>query len=205
MAKAIIYARCSTEESKQDVEVQLKELKRYCGAYGWEYDEVFEYESGYKGIQPRLKQILEKIRLKHYNIFLVHSLDRFSREHPKKTNMLLDTIVYDYKCRFISLLEGIDSSNEMIWHVIRPIFTYFANIFSKNLSTKVKAGIQRKKEKGEYSGGRRKKKIDIERLKKIARKKDYGWRRIAQEYNKDLPKRQQVSYQLARKVLQKHS
>ena len=28
--KVIIYARCSTDEKKQDVEVQLKELRRWC-------------------------------------------------------------------------------------------------------------------------------------------------------------------------------
>lgn len=204
MTKAIIYARCSTEESKQDVEVQLKELRRYCQAYGWEYDEVYEYESGFTGTPPKLKELLEKIRLKHYDALLVSTLDRFSREHPKKTNMLLDRIVYDYNCRFISLMEGIDSSNEMIWHVIRPLFTYFANIFSRNLSSKVKAGIKRKKEKGEYRGGRPKKKIDMEKLKGIA-KKDFGWRRIAAEYNKDLPKRLQISYQQVRRVLRKGS
>ena len=40
--KAVIYARCSTDESKQDVEAQLKELRRYCEAYGWGYEEVSE-------------------------------------------------------------------------------------------------------------------------------------------------------------------
>ena len=60
--KAVIYARCSTDENKQDVEVQLKELRRYCSAYGWEYDEVSEYGSGFKGDQqPELDALMEKI------------------------------------------------------------------------------------------------------------------------------------------------
>jgi len=67
MTKTIIYARCSTDESKQDVEVQLKELRRYCEAFGWDYDEAHEYGSGYKSDnQPKLKQILSEIRLKKY-------------------------------------------------------------------------------------------------------------------------------------------
>ncbi len=39
--KAVIYARCSTDESRQDVEVQLKELRRYAEAYGWQPGSVY--------------------------------------------------------------------------------------------------------------------------------------------------------------------
>ena len=91
--RAMIYSRCSTDEKRQDTEVQLKELRRYAKAYDWTFDEVSEYGSGYKGEQPKLQEVIEKIRLRHYSVLLVHSLDRFSREHPKKTNALLDRIV----------------------------------------------------------------------------------------------------------------
>lgn len=73
--KVIIYARCSTDEAKQDVEVQLKELRRYCEAYDWQHNEVSEYGSGYKSdSQPKLDEMLEKIRLKHYNTLIVYSI-----------------------------------------------------------------------------------------------------------------------------------
>jgi len=156
--RAVIYARCSTEESRQDVEVQLKELRRYCEAYGWQYDEVSEYGSGFKkDCQPELDKVLEKIRLKHYDVLIVYSMDRFSRQSPSKINALLDRIVEDCKCRFIALQQGIDSQNELTWHVVKPLFTYFANKFSKDLGEKVRNGIVRKKERGIYSGGRPKK------------------------------------------------
>ena len=95
--RTVIYARCSTDESKQDVEVQLKELRRYCGAYGWTCDEVSEYGSGFKkDNQPKLDEILEKIRLKKYDILIVYSMDRFSRQSPSKINALLDRIVEEH-------------------------------------------------------------------------------------------------------------
>lgn len=205
--KAVIYARCSTDEKKQDVEVQLKELRRYCDAYGWQYDEVFEYESGFAGIPPKLTEILEAIRLKKYNILLVSTLDRFSRAHPKKTNALLDRIVYDYRCRFISLMEGIDSDNEMVWHVVRPLFTYFANMFSKTLSEKVRRGILNKKASGEYGGGRPPKQLDIVRLKAISselRATGNGYRKIAEHYNDGLPHNKRISSTKVLEVLRKH-
>jgi len=207
-ARAAIYARCSTDEKKQDVELQLKDLKQYCEAYGWDYDEIFEYESSYTGIPPKLRQVLESIRLKKYNILLVSTLDRFSRAHPKQTNTLLDQIVYQHRCRFISILEGIDSENEMTWHAVRPLFTYFANMFSKTLSEKVRKGIQKKKEKGLYGGGRPPKQLDIERFQAIAGRVQacgLGYRKITEAYNDGLPKNRRLSYTQTFRVLQKHA
>ena len=200
--KAVLYSRCSTDETRQDTDVQLKELRRYAEAYGWDYDEISEYGSGFKGEQPKLNEVIEKIRLGYYRILLVHSLDRFSREHPKKTNALLDRIVYDYGCRFISLKEGIDSENEMVWHVIRPLFSYFANIFSKQLSEKIKAGIKNKREKGLFRGGRPRKKVNLERLRSILSSNGrIPLRAIEMKYNTGIPKAERLSYATIRKVL----
>lgn len=200
--KVVLYSRCSTSEEHQDTDVQLKELERYAQAYGWEYDTISEYGSGYRGDQPRLNEIIEKIRLGYYRTLVVHSLDRFSREHPKKTNALLDRIVYDYKCRFISLKEGIDSDNEMVWHAIRPLFSYFANVFSRNLSEKVKLGIKNKKEKHLYRGGRPRKTVNLERLRSIlASNGRLPLRELERRYNEAIGKRDRLSYQTIRKAI----
>lgn len=200
--KVVIYARCSTDESKQDVEVQLKELRRYCVAYGWEYDEFSEYGSGFKSDnQPKLREVLEKIRLKHYNCLIVYSMDRFSRQSPSKINTLLDKLVEEYKCRFIALQQGIDSNSEMTWHVVKPLFTYFANKYSKDLGEKVKRGIERKKQLKKYKGGRPKIKVDVEHIKQL-RESGMSLRQIANEINKDKSKNQKISYQTVMRVFQ---
>ena len=206
MLRAVVYARCSTEESRQDVENQLRELRRYCQAYGWTFNEVAEYDSAFKGTQPKLQAVLERIRHKEYDALLVFSLDRFSRQHPSKINALLDQVVYQFGCRFIAMQEGLDSSNEMVWHVVRPLFTYFANVFSRNLSEKIKGGIRMKREKGIYKGGRPPKTVDAERLKatRLANK-SYGWRRLTAAYNEGLSERRKVSVTLLRRVCQKLS
>ena len=149
---AIIYARCSTDESKQDVEVQLKELRAYCIKEGWKYNEVSEYSSGSKVVPEKLRDVLRLIREGHYDIMLVYSLDRFSRLHPSSTNKIMDFIVQECKCRFISLQEKIDSDNEIMWYVIRHLFHYFAWTYSKNLSEKVRLGMERAREKGSRIG-----------------------------------------------------
>ncbi len=200
--KAVLYCRCSTDENRQDTDVQAKELRRYAEAYGWDFDEISEYGSAFKGEQPKLKEIIEKIRLKHYSILLVYSLDRFSREHPKKVNALLDQIVYDHQCRFISLKEGLDSQNEMIWHVVRPLFSYFANVFSKQLSEKIKAGIRNKKEKNLFRGGRPRKKVDLEKLRALLLAGGrLPLRTLETRYNTGVPKAERLSYATIRKAL----
>ncbi|MBF0331369.1 MAG: recombinase family protein [Candidatus Omnitrophica bacterium] len=200
----IIYARCSTDENKQDVEVQLKELRRYCEAYGWSYEEAWEYGSGYKtDCQPKLDGVLEKIRLKQINVLLVFSMDRFSRQSPSKINALLDTIVERYGCRFISLQQGIDSDNELTWHVVKPLFTYFANKFSKDLGEKVKKGIAMKKVNGTYKGGRPAKKVDLVTVQTL-RSKGISLRSIAEDLNQGKSGRQRTSYASIQRLLQKH-
>ena len=200
--KALIYARCSTDEAHQDVEVQLKELRRYCEHHGWSYDEVSEYGSGYKGDQPKLKEKLEQIKLGHYGIMLVWSMDRFSREHPRKVDELLNHIVYDYGCRFIAMADSIDSADEMKWHIMRHMLTYFANIYSRRLSERVKGGIARAREKGTYKGGRpsKAKIIDCEAIRGLY-SETKSLRETAKRYNEAKYGSNRVSRSLVKRIL----
>jgi len=204
--KACIYARCSTEESRQDVEIQLIELRRYCQAYNWPYEEVFEYGSGYRiDNQPKLDEVIEKIRLKRFNVLILFSMDRFSRQSPSKINALLDTIVERYGCRFIALQQGIDSDNELTWHVVKPLFTYFSNKFSKDLSDKIRRGIAQKKAKGVYKGGRPSrtlKKDDLAMIEDL-RAKGLSIRNIAKEINTSKTDRKKISFSTLQRLIQK--
>lgn len=203
--RAAIYARCSTDESRQDVENQINICKRYCDSQGWPYQIFQEYESAYKGNKRKvLDELLEKIRLKEFNILIVYMLDRFSRETPTKIVSDLHRIVEEHRCRFISVKEGIDSRNDM-WQIIMMVFAYMANNYSKMLGIRVREGIKHKKEQGKYEGGRPRKKIAVDKLRAIARQKNLGLRKIAREYNQDLPKNSRISYVQVKRVLQKLS
>lgn len=202
--KVAIYTRCSTDESRQDVENQVNICKRYCDSQSWSYEVFQEYESAYSGKKRKVfEEILGKIWQKEVDVLLVYMLDRFSRETPTKIVSDLHKIVEDNKCRFVSIKEGIDSKNDM-WQIIMMIFAYMANNYSKMLGIRVKEGISRKKEKGEYRGGRPEKKINLERLLSIFKQKNLGLRKIAEEYNQDLPKNERISYIQVRRVLKKY-
>jgi DNA invertase Pin-like site-specific DNA recombinase len=181
MVRAIIYARCSTDEKRQDVEVQLKQLREHCDKQGWTYEEHSEYGSGSKQIPDKLRKILKLVQEGHYNIFLVYDLTRFSRLHPTTTTKMMDFI--SKHCRFISLQDGIDSQDELKWLLIKPMFQYMAWVFSRNLSQKVKLGMERAsdiiKERGFYISKKTGKKIEVmgrppgAKDKKIRSKKGY--------------------------------
>jgi len=200
--KAAVYCRCSTSlEKGQDVAVQAAELRRYCEAMGWDYEAFSEYDSGWKGEQPVLQDVLRRIKRQEFDCLIVHSLDRLSRKSPSYTNRLLDELVEGHGVRFISKVEAIDSANELTWNVVRPIFAYFANLYSRGLSTRIRAGIQHKRERGQYRGGRPRKAVDADRLKTLlSARNGSGWRKLAERYNEGLRPEQQVSFSLLRRV-----
>jgi DNA invertase Pin-like site-specific DNA recombinase len=177
MKRAIIYARCSTGEKKQDVEIQLKELRTYCKRQEWVYDEVQEYHSAYrKGIPPKLNQVLDLIGKGLYDIMIVFNLDRFSRLRPNITEQMLDYIVNDKKCRFIALQNNLDSDNEMMWYVLKGLWSYFSNIYSANLSERTKLGMEKAREKGKILGRPRGSKDKKRRAKKGYYKRIYKFK-----------------------------
>ena len=149
--KAIIWCRCSTDEARQDVELQIKPCVDYCKQQGWEYEIASEYVSGFKGIPEKLQQVLNQIAKGTYQVMVVYSLDRFSRQKPSITEKMLNHIT-DCKCRFISIQERLDSDNPMIWYCFKGLWIYFANQYSLNLSQKIKAGMQKAKEQGKPIG-----------------------------------------------------
>jgi DNA invertase Pin-like site-specific DNA recombinase len=202
--RVAIYARCSTNESRQDVENQIDVCKRHCQAQGWECQVFQEYESAFKSKERKVfNEVIERVRMREFNGLMVYMLDRFSRETPTKTVSDLHRIVEVYGCRFISVKEGIDSKNEM-WQIIMMVFAYMANNYSKMLGVRVREGIQHKKAKGEYAGGRPQKKINEVRLRGIARGQGLSLREIARAYNVGLPRKEQISHVSIKRLLQKH-
>ena len=149
--KAIIITRCSTDETRQSVELQIKPCVEYCTKQGWDYDVVQYYGSASKKIPDKLQQVLDLIAQQKYEVIVVYSMDRFSRLHPRITEKMLNHIT-ESKCRFISILENLDSDNLMMWYAMKGLWIYFANLYSVNLSVKVKEGMARAKEKGKPIG-----------------------------------------------------
>lgn len=149
--RAIIVTRCSTDETRQTTELQIKPCKEYCDRQGWEYDVVSYYGSASKGVPAELQKVLDLITQRAYQVIVVHSMDRFSRLKPVVTEKMLGHIT-DCGCRFISLQENLDSDNSMVWFTMKGMWLYFANLYSLKLSEKVKMGMAKAKQEGKAIG-----------------------------------------------------
>ncbi len=167
--KTAIYARVSTDNKGQDLELQFTDLRRYCAAMDWHiHKEYSDQISGFKGVErPSFSNMMCDARLRKFDCVMVHDFSRFSRETPTKAFRDLDDLVRLLKIRFISLKDGIDSNNPW-WEAIMVIMSVQANNYSKVLSDKVKAGMQRAKEKGRKLG-RKRKNVDVDLILKLRR------------------------------------
>lgn len=173
--RAVILCRCSTDESRQDTELQIKPCKEYVEKQGWDYDIVDYYGSASKGIPDRLQQVLDLIAQRTYDVLVVYSMDRFSRLKPSITEKMLNHIM-ECKCRFISLQENLDSDNPMVWYCFKGLWIYFANQYSINLSKKITAGMKLAKEEGKIMGRPKGSKDRKQRTKKGYFKRVYKFK-----------------------------
>ena len=201
LQRVAVYCRCSTSEAKQDVQSQVDACVNYCEGQKWRYEVFIEYESAYRlKKRPIFENMLERIRLKEFNVLLVYMLDRFSRAKPTQIVADFNRIIEGYGCRFISLREAIDSEQPM-FEIVLMTMSWMAHNYSRLLGIRVKEGIRVKKAKGKYTGGRPEKKVNPERLKAVISESGrFALRPLTVRYNANLPKKEQVSYQTIRKA-----
>lgn len=149
-----IYARVSTNDKGQDVQIQLDRCKKFCEAMDWTFKEYTDKESAYrkKGEdRPKFMEMMEAIRTHEVQGVVIYQMDRFSREDPMKVSTYLNQIVHDHKGIFVSIADGVDSRNE-VFPVIERIMSWQANNWSKAHGQRVKAGIAKERKKKEDKG-----------------------------------------------------
>lgn len=149
MATIFGYARCSTNESRQDIDRQRRELKRMGASDATIY---FEYESGIKDDRIELKRLFEAV--KPGDIICVTEVSRLTRS----TRMLCD-ILEEIKDKKLMLdIDGgvsIDCRNEAIDPITEGMIKMWG-VFSemeRNITiSRIKSGIENAKAKGIHCG-----------------------------------------------------
>jgi len=157
--KVAIYCRVSKDEKEksnryQEPENQLEPLKEFCKSMKWDVKFVFiDKKSGADSNRPEFKKMLAEARQHHFDLLLVWSLDRFSREP------LLNTLSYlqqlkQHNIYLKSYTENIDTREGGTQELIMVILMWLAQEERNKISRRTKAGIQRLKNIGQYKGGR---------------------------------------------------
>ena len=149
--RVALYARVSTSNGHQDPEMQLRELREYCGRRGWQVagEYVDHGISGAKERRPQLDRLLADCRRRLVDAVVVYRYDRFARSLRQLVNALEE--FRSLGIDFISLHEGIDTSTPNG----RLIFGMFASIaeFERELiRDRVRSGIASARAKGKRLG-----------------------------------------------------
>lgn len=176
--KVGIYARVSTLDKGQDVDLQISELRAYAMARGWEiFNEYVDIgQSGAKEQRPSLNKLIEDARKRRIDIILVWRLDRFGRS-LKHLIVSLDELKA-IGVGFVSLKESLDfttSTGRLMLHLLGA----FAEFERELIRERVKAGVAHAKAKGKRLG----RPIEEINVKKLLELRNQGStvRAIAQE------------------------
>lgn len=152
------YARCSTDEIKQDITRQTKELNQY----GVESKNIyFEYESGTKTNRAELNKLLATVKVG--DTIVSTEVSRITRS----TKQLCDIIEF-VKANHIKLIIGnsmtIDCTNGEIDPMTKA-FIQIAGVFAElerdMTVSRIKSGMQNAKAKGKHIGRKKVNKDDI--------------------------------------------
>lgn len=143
--KGVLYLRVSTDEIRQDVNIQRVPLMKLAEALGIEIVfEYVDYVSGGNSNRPQFQAMLNEARGHRFDIVLVWALDRFSREGILNTLSYLRTLK-QHKVALKSLQESwLDTRDEGIGELLIAIFSWVAQQEKKRISERVKAGIKGK-------------------------------------------------------------
>lgn len=145
------YARCSTNESKQDISRQTRELVEL----GCTADTIYkEYESGAKIDRPELRKLQAAIQ--EGDTLLSLEVSRITRS----TKQLCDIVEFAHERKIKLVLGGIvvdctsDKPDPFSEAVIK-ILGVVAELEREMIRTRVKSGLENARAKGKVLGRRR--------------------------------------------------
>src|SRR5271166_3888320 len=167
--RAAIYARVSTEDKGQTPDNQLLQLRAWCERMGSPVTrEYVEHENGGKGIEYRkqLAAMFAGAARRKFDLLLVWSLDRFSREGMAATVVHLQRLA-SHGVAFRSYTEEhLSTENELVRNILLATLASLAKLEREKISQRTKAGLERARARGRVLG--RPKLSDGDRNKLVA-------------------------------------
>jgi len=172
-----LYARISTNNGRQDTEVQLQPLREFCKQRGFSiYREYIDHLSGANDDRPSLKQLMDDARKRKIDTVLVWKFDRFARS--TKSLVLALEEFRQLGVDFISYSENIDTSTPMG----KAMFTMISAMaeFERSLiQERVCAGLKKAVADGKTLG-RPRQAFDLNRAVQLKRDGS-SWAKLANE------------------------
>jgi DNA invertase Pin-like site-specific DNA recombinase len=174
--KICLYCRVSKNDESQDPSNQLNPLRDYAKALGGEVvGEYVDLASGSNGDRAEFKRMLEDADKRKFDLLLLWSLDRLSREGISNTLGYIERLKRS-GIALKSLQESwLDTRDEGLGQLLLAIFSWVAQQERKRIVERTKAGLDRAVREGKKLGRPVGSKDGKER-----RKSGY-WRRYSKE------------------------
>ena len=148
-----IYCRLSKDDinvgDSSSIISQKSMLEKYAKDNGWSVYGCY-IDDGYTGMnynRPDFNRMIDDIETGKINLLLVKDLSRLGRNYLQ-TGQYTDIYFPDRGVRFIALTDGIDSLNSD--NDIAPFRNILNQLYSTDISKKVRSAVRTKKQKGEY-------------------------------------------------------
>lgn len=156
---AAIYLRLSKEdedrkEESGSITMQRCLLTRYAERYLTDYDLIEFADDGYSGTnlnRPGVTALLEQVRRQAVDCVLVKDFSRFSRDYIELGSYLGKVFPLS-GVRFISVGDRYDSLEQERDALGTRFKTLLYDLYSKDVSVKVKMSVRAGKERGRYMG-----------------------------------------------------
>jgi len=147
--RVALYCRVSTTD--QTCDNQLRDLRDYCRARGWE--QVTEYVdqgiSGTRERRPALDGMMAEVKARRVDVVVVAAFDRFGRSVRHLVEAL--DLFHHLNVEFISLREQIDTGSPL-GQAVFTIIAAIAQLERSLIVERVRAGLRRARAEGKRLG-----------------------------------------------------
>ncbi len=155
--RAIAYLRVSTlsQVEGHSLDAQERLFRDLCKNKGWELTKIYREEGKSAHVEainrrPVFRQLLGDVEKHQFDIVVVHTFDRWSRNLKVTLESL--GILGKNNVSLISMSENIDYSTPQ-GKLFTQMLGSFAEYFSGSLSTHVSKGLDQRAHEGKHTGG----------------------------------------------------
>lgn len=150
--RVAIYTRVSTDDNRQTVENQLRDLKRYAKFKKWRI--VAEYSdkaSGTKADRPGYRRLMEDAKKGNFEVVLVWRLDRFTRAGARAALAAIEEL-NNADVLFHSFNEPMFQTTGPLRDVFVSLIAAIAQYERDLISERSRAGVRRAQAEGKHCG-----------------------------------------------------
>ena len=152
-----LYCRLSIEDGADNESMSISNqkilLKDYAESHGMP-DYEFYIDDGYTGRnfnRPAFQQMIRDIEANKINCVITKDLSRLGRNYIE-AGSYIEVFFPQHKVRYIAVTDGVDSLNQSELD-ITPFKNILNDMYSRDISKKVKTGMMIRSRQGKFCGG----------------------------------------------------